>query len=188
MFLHRWFEFRFLFCKAEKSGIHSWKHTVFCLSYCITRSPVHSDLGQNACVFSGWYDTTKDKIQTAAVLSAEPRWSTSVSPCQLMFNCSGEDIGDKSWSLPVWMRTLLCFLLGKICVLILINHRASLKWNKTECNAHQGVWQNTICFLVIGKQDLGGIIYRDVIKHPVVRLTDWKHITRTDRAGENVHL
>lgn len=95
-----------------------------------------------------------------------------------------EDIGDKSASLPVWVRTLLCFLSGKIGFLILINHGASLKWNKTECNAHQGVWQNTICFLVIGKQDLGGIIYPDVIKHPVVFLTDWKHITRTDRAVE----
>lgn len=178
------------FYESKYIVFNSVKAQLFGLGYCITCSPVHSFIGQNTCVFSGLVSHNKRQNPNCSclILFAKPCWSISTSPYEPMLNCPDEDIGDKSGSLPVWMTTFPCFLSGKIGFWILINHRASLKWNTTERNAHQGVWQNTICFLVIGKQDLGGIIYRDVIKHPVVRLTDWKHITRSDRAGENVRL
>lgn len=35
--------------------------------------------------------------------------------------------------LPVWIRWLLSLLLSKICFLILINHRGTLKWDKMQC-------------------------------------------------------
>lgn len=59
---------------------------------------------------------------------------------KLMVSCLDKDIGDKSGSLPVcWGRSCVC-LLAKSLSLIVINHRASLKWNKTQCKAYQEVW------------------------------------------------
>lgn len=63
--------------------------------------------------------------------------------------------------------------------------RSKMRQNRTQGTSGS---VTKLCFLVIGKQDLGAIIYRDVIKHPVVHVTDWRHITRTDSTGENVHL
>lgn len=140
---------------------------------------MHYLLGQNAYVFSCWYDKTKNYIQPAA----KPR--RGISPYEPMLNCTDEDIGDKS--LPVWMRTILCFLLGKKQFLNLHQSQSESKMKQNRTQRLSGS-VTKLCFIVIGKQDLGGITYRDVIKHPVMHLTDWKHITRTDRAGENVHV
>lgn len=66
---------------------------------------------------------------------------------------------------------------------------------KTGCRADQGLRQKkkgkttkTQSAFSDGKTRLRWHHHQDVIKHPVARLTDWNQGTRSDGAGENVHL
>lgn len=88
--------------------------------------------------------------------------------------------------LPARLRTFSCSLPGDISFLILINHRKGLKWKQTECSAHQGLWQDTIC--LYRKTRLRWHHHQAVMKRSVVHLTDWNHETRTEGAGDDVHL
>lgn len=127
----------FQFILIAHSLLRQLLHSIIC-------PPVHSILWQNSCVFSGLYHVTKNTIQIAAALSCLQNHAGAYL-CHPRSWCLTVDIGDKSGCLPVWMR-IPVFPIRQNLFLILINHRASLKWNRTECNAHQGVWQNTICF------------------------------------------
>lgn len=139
--------FRFSYC--------SWKQVFFLLQLphnTITRASF------SRTKHLVWYNVGQYPNGSHIVLFA-------VSPHELKPNQSDEHAADKSRFLPVWIRMFLCFLLGKIRFLILINHRASLKWtkNKVPC-----AW--------------GSVTKHNVLFSDRKTRLRWQHLSRCNKA------